>query len=109
HLERGGRRDLQSKVPARVLEALRKRLHDVLWRGTTPDNLVYEYVVKLFLAKIYDEKTTGTGQQYRFQILYSGNTRESAQKTFARISTLYTEAYGRYVASSLRDKAEPLD
>lgn len=109
HLARDGVRDLSLDTSASALDALRKRLHDVLWRGTTPDNLVYEYVVKLFLAKIFDEKTTRSGEQYRFQILYSGQTRETPQHTFSRISGLYIEAYSRYVASSPRDKAEPLD
>lgn len=109
HFEHGGSRDLESDVPATVLEGLRKRLHDVLWRGTTPDNLVYENVVKLFLAKTFDEKTTGAGNRYRFQIFYVGQERETPAQTFKRISTLYVEAYSRYVASSPRDKAEPLD
>jgi type I restriction enzyme M protein len=60
-LIKGGDRDLRHGLRQQELERYRKRMHDILWRGTRPDNLVYEYVVKLFLAKIFDEKSTNQG------------------------------------------------
>jgi len=97
HLVKGGANDLRPDVPQVDLDRLRKRLHDVLWRGTTPDNDVYEHVVRLFLAKIYDEKTTDEGDRYRFQRHFTGVQPESAQATFDRVQDLYREAYERYL------------
>ena len=97
HYVKGSGRDLRRDVTHADVEALRKRLHRVLWRGSKPDNLIYEYVVRLFLAKIYDEKTTPDGEPYRFQLLYTGSQRESAAETFKRISDVYLEAFDRYL------------
>jgi type I restriction enzyme M protein len=97
HLEKGTENDLRNDVSIADLDRLRKRMHNVLWRGSTPDNQVYDYVVRLFLAKIYDEKTREQGERYKFQIFYSGNDRETAEDTFARINELFVEAYDRYL------------
>lgn len=104
HLICGGERDLRSNVSFADLKRIQKRLHDVLWRGSTPDNTIYSYVVKLFLAKTHDEKTTNEGQKYKFQILYPANERESPEETFQNISDLYRVAYKKYMA--LPDEVE---
>jgi len=109
HLENGGVRDLRADVDVRALRKLRKRLHDVLWRGATPDNTIYAYVVKLFLAKIYDEQATNVGERYQFQIYYTGSRREDARETFARIDQRYRDAYERYLNVDGTTHAEPLN
>ena len=109
HYIRDGTRDLRQTVPQAELERLRKRLHDVLWHGSTPDNLIYEYVVKLFLAKIFDEKKTEAGAPYDFQRLYVGNTPESPRQMWGRIAQLYSDAYERYLNISGTDTPEPLN
>ncbi len=97
HLVNGGGVDLRVDVGGAELERLRKRLHDVLWRGSTPDNDIYEHVVKLFLAKIYDEKTTNGGERYEFQRCYVGVQPETTLRTFQRINDLYKRGYARYL------------
>jgi type I restriction enzyme M protein len=108
HYSSRGKRDLKRSASQAELDRLRKRLHDVLWRGSTPDNEVYEYVVKLFLTKIFDEKVTPRGQRYAFQRFYTGTTPESASKLFERISARYVEAFHRYLNVSGKELPEPL-
>jgi len=109
HFENGGKRDLRVDVGLPELDRLRKRLHDVLWRGSKPDNTIYAYVVKLFLAKIFDEKNTDKGKRYRYQIFYTGSTRESPVATFERIDALYREAYDRYLNLDGNSVPSPLN
>lgn len=61
HYTSQGPRDLKRSASQAELDRLRKRLHDVLWRGSTPDNQIYEYVVKLFLTKISTRRTPPLG------------------------------------------------
>ncbi|UEM18439.1 N-6 DNA methylase [Skermanella mucosa] len=103
YLVNGGPRDLRKDVSLIELKRVRKRLHDVLWRGSTPDNTIYAYVVKLFLAKTHDEKTMRPGGKYKFQIGYPGNQRETPSQTFSEINALYKVAYKKYM--SLPDDA----
>jgi type I restriction enzyme M protein len=108
HYERDGARDLEPSPSRQELEKLRVRLHNVLWRGSKPDNLIYEYVVKLFLAKIFDEKTTRSGERYRFQVYFTGTTRESTEVLFRRIDDLYLKAYDRYLNIDSKEQPQPL-
>jgi type I restriction enzyme M protein len=109
HYTAQGPRDLQQSASQAELDRLRKRLHDVLWRGSTPDNQIYEYVVKLFLTKIFDEKDTAVGQRYQFQRFYTGSSPETSAELFERISTRYQQAFNRYLNASGREAPEPLN
>src|ERR1700730_10864089 len=100
YLVNGGPRDLRPATGVPELTRIRKRLHDVLWRGATPDNTIYAYVVKIFLAKTHDEKTTNRGTRYRLQIKYPGNKREPSSQTFQNVSDLYKAAYRKYMGLS---------
>jgi type I restriction enzyme M protein len=109
HFVKGSPKDLREDVSPRELEAVRKRLHDVLWGGSTADNTIYAYLVRLFLAKIFDEKNTETNQAYKFQLLYKGNVREPVVETFVRVNSLYQDAYNRYLNINGQDPPEPLN
>ena len=59
----------KSSTPA-VFSRLREEIHDVIWGGGgTNNNEVFTYIVKLILCKIYDEKETVPGGEFRFQRL----------------------------------------
>ena len=109
HFTKGGAKSLRADIEIAELEKVRKRLHDVLWRGSKPDNMIYEHVVKLFLAKIYDEKTTNKRDRFRFQIYYQANKRENATETHGRIDSLYREAYDRYLNLDGQSRPSPLN
>lgn len=109
HLISGGERDLRTGLALTEMRRVQKRLHDVLWRGTTPDNVIYSYVVKLILAKTYDEKTVALGDEYQFQIKYVSNQRETPTTTFGRISELYKTAYRKYMSLTAADSVEGLN
>lgn len=109
HYQKGSARDLRTTFTQTELDRLRKRLHNVLWRGSTPDNVVFGYVVKLLLAKIFDEKTCEVGKDYRFQLRYHGRTREDPKETFSRINELYEEAFRRYLSVDGDRRTDPLN
>lgn len=109
HLVKDGERDLNQRVTSSELRRIQRRLHDVLWKGSTPDNKIYDQVIKLILAKSHDEKTTKSGAQYRFQIQYPSNTKENPKSTFQNINSLYIEAYRKYLNITKDDSVEGLD
>jgi type I restriction enzyme M protein len=108
HYKPDGPRHLEPSPSRQELERLRRRLHNVLWRGSKPDNQIYEYVVKLFLAKIFDEKDTDSGEPYRFQVFFKGTTRESSDALFRRINELYLDAYNCYLKVDGERSPQPL-
>ena len=72
---------------------LRSKLHNRLWAGSSADdNAIFYQLVKLFLAKIYDERTTRGGADFRFQVLKPYGIEESASIVFKRLDKLYTDA-----------------
>ena len=71
-----------------------------------PDNTIYVNLVKCLLAKIYDERTTKTGEEYRFQVLYNGGSPETAAEVFERVNKIYREAYKRYIAPDQSDQSD---
>ena len=90
--------DLRTDVGKEELERIRKDLHDLLWGGGRyQGNEIFNFVMKLFLAKIYSEKETEPGKAYDFQIYYENGNQEKAEKTHARINKLYKKALREYL------------
>ena len=93
-----GVRELDTKVPKSKFDLIRKDLHDVLWGGGgTNYNEVFVNLVKIFLAKIYDENNTGDEKPYTFQIEYKGKTPETSSEVFTKINILYLDACKNYL------------
>lgn len=88
---------LKPFIPRERLEKLRKKLHDTLWAGGKKEyNKIFFNLVKLVLAKVYDEKETQDGEIYKFQIVYvskNGTTIEDLEKTTENVSELYGKAF----------------
>lgn len=75
-------------------------LHDVIWGGGgTNSNEVFAILTKLLLCKIYDEKETSPGEEYKFQRKYVGSVAESANSVVERMNHLYKEAEESYLAT----------
>jgi len=88
---------LKPLIPKERLEKLRKKLHDTLWSGgKRGDNKIFFNLVKLVLAKVYDEKETQDGEIYKFQIVYiskNGGAEEDLLKTTENVNELYSRAF----------------
>jgi len=96
-----GIKDLDTKVPKFKFDLIRKDLHDVLWGGGgTNYNDVFVNLVKIFLAKIYDENNTADKMPYAFQIEYRGKTPERAEEVFRKINKLYLDGCKNYLGMS---------
>lgn len=68
---------------------IKQKLHDRLWRGgTRTDNKIFFNLLKLVIARIYDEKETENGKPYRFQ-LYYGEGFVDYEKVNGQIQELY--------------------
>ncbi len=93
---KGGLPDLRKDIEKEELERIRKDLHNVLWGGGRyHGNEIFNFVMKLFLAKIYDEKETE--KAYKFQIFYENGKAEKPEKTYKRVNELYKKALNRYL------------
>ena len=91
-------KDLEKNFSEEKLIKLQNELHDVLWGGGgTDDNEVFSSLTNLILAKIQDEDTTESGEEYKFQIqayeTENGQEEfETNEHLFKRINNLYREA-----------------
>lgn len=90
--------DLRKDVTKDELERIRKELHNFLWGGGRyTGNEIFNFIMKLFLAKIYDEKETVDNKAYKFQIFYENGKQEDAKKTSERVNELYKTALKKYL------------
>ncbi|MBE3065699.1 MAG: N-6 DNA methylase [Spirochaetes bacterium] len=99
----GELRPLDFEVTRFEFEGLRTELHDVVWGGGgTNNNAVFTHLVKLFLAKIYDEQTTASGDKYRFQRELHDGRPEDPESLFERMEKLYREAQREFLGYSAK-------
>lgn len=90
---------LREDVDERYFNSLTKELHDVIWSGGgTNNNEVFAVITRLFLCKIYDEKETRPGEEYRFQAWQDGDAIETPQSILNRMNDLFDSAQRSYLA-----------
>jgi len=93
-----GEKELDTTITKGKFDLLRKDLHDVLWGGGgTNYNEIFVDLVKIFLAKIYDENNTELGEPYGFQIEFKAGKPETSEKVFERINNLYKSGCKSYL------------
>lgn len=102
--------DLRRDVTKSELESIRRDLHNVLWGGGRyQGNEIFTFIMKLMLAKIYDEKETEEKKAYNFQIYYENGNSEKPDKVADRINNeLYQKALVTYLHYS-KSEAETKD
>jgi len=84
----GGQWELRS-VDLAALNAAFQRCHDAIWQGGRLNPAQsFDEMSKLLFTKYYDEKRTGAGEFYRFQI----GTNETEEIVASRIARLFEEA-----------------
>lgn len=98
-LVKGGKRDLRADISLDELDRIWRRLHDLLWGGHLDDNDAFEWVTRLLLSKVYDEKTVRDNEEYEFQLKYTEGVVEDKDETFERINGLYKKSVARYLKS----------
>jgi len=90
--------DLRTDATTTQLESIRRELHDVLWGGGRyQGNEIFQFIMKLFLAKIYDEKETEDRKAYQFQIYFENGKSETPDKLHKRINEIYQKALVKYL------------
>jgi type I restriction enzyme M protein len=98
---RPGEKNLDRKVTRDRFNFLRKDLHNVLWGGGGMNyNDIFSNLVKLFLAKIYDEETTREGKSYTFQIEFKDAKPEPPEEVYKKINKLFKQAQKEYLSYS---------
>lgn len=96
-------KNLDRKVTAEKFNFLRKDLHNVLWGGGGMNyNDVFSNLVKLFLAKIFDENTTSVGKPYTFQIEFKDGKPESPEEIYTKINKLFKQSQKEYLGYSTK-------
>ena len=92
-----GQTDLQTDLTRTDLTKMQKDFHNVLWGGAKMgDTDVFHNLLKMLLAKIYDEQTTEEGQAYRFQVELKDDEPETPSEITAKTNIIYQEALKRY-------------
>jgi len=94
-------RNLNRKVTRDRFNFLRKDLHNVLWGGGGMNyNDIFSNLVKLFLAKIFDEDTTPEGKPYAFQIEFKDGNPDSPEGVYRNINKLFKQSQKEYLGYS---------
>jgi len=103
---KGTENDLKVATTHKEFRALAKSFHQAFF-GEKQDTDLFKELLKLFIAKIFDERTTQTGDRYKFQICHHGRKEESNTDLFERIRLLYKNAYKRYIEPGIDDDEIP--
>lgn len=103
-------RPLRTDVAAAEFRRLQEELHDIVWGGGgTNNNDVFVMLVRLFLARVYDELETPPDTEYRFQRLeVAGGIPESPDQVVERMSALFLDAARDYLGYAESELAETM-
>lgn len=105
-----GEKNLDTRVSRNDFLALRRDLHNVLWGGGgTPDTDVFSNLVKLFLAKIYDEEFTPRGEPYAFQIIFKDGQPQPPSEVVSKLNSKNKLPSGQYEGILRRAQKEYLE
>jgi len=85
-------KNLNKTLTKNDFRILRKDFHDVLWGGGGNYNYIFSNLIKVFLAKIYDEYATSEGEAYKFQISYKDNKLETPLEVYGRVNKLLKDS-----------------
>jgi len=98
--------DLRANATTADFRAIATSFHAEFF-AEHPDTEIFANLVKLLLAKIYDERQRRPSEQYEFQVLQVNGREESAGSVFARVATLYERAYTAYIDPTAPDALDP--
>ena len=91
-------KNLDTKVKKDTFNYIRQDLHNVLYSGGEMFyNDIFSNLIRLFLAKIYDEEQAKPGEPYEFQIFYHNEEPEDTDNTFKRINNLFKISQKMYL------------
>ena len=94
---KGSDTDLRTDVTREEMTKLQKDFHNVLWGGAKMgDTDVFNNLLKMFLAKIYDEQNTAEGEAYQFQTELKDGSPENAEEILAKVNGIYEDALRHY-------------
>jgi type I restriction enzyme M protein len=92
-----GETDLATDLTREDLTRMQKDFHNVLWGGAKMgDTEVFNNLLKMLLAKIYDEHTTEEGRPYRFQVEVKDGEPETPSEITLKVNRVYQEALRQY-------------
>jgi type I restriction enzyme M protein len=76
---------------------LQKDFHNQLWGGAKMgDTDVFNNLLKMFIAKIYDERNTAEGEAYKFQTELKDGSPETAEEILIKVNGIYQDALRHY-------------
>lgn len=103
-LRKGTDRDL---VDIRDLQEINRNINaikNLVWRGKRKPEKAFNFIVRLIIAKIYDEMFTKQGDEYRFQI--RPEDKENLSRFTNRINEIYQNAQHHLAGIPLQDARE---
>lgn len=94
---KGSDTDLRTDVTRAEIAKLQNDFHNLLWGGAKMgDTDVFNNLLKMFIAKIYDEQTTEDGKAYKFQTELKDGDPETALEILGKVTERYQEALRHY-------------
>jgi type I restriction enzyme M protein len=94
---KGGEHDLRTDLTRIEFTRLQRDFHNRLWGGAKMgDTDVFKNLLKVFIAKIFDESGTEEGRAYRFQVELKDGQKETANEILAKVDRLYRDAMAHY-------------
>lgn len=94
---KGSNNDLRTDVTRDEMTKLQKDFHNQLWGGAKMgDTDVFNNLLKMFLAKIYDERNTAEGEPYKCQTELKDGSPETAEEILAKVNGVYQDALRHY-------------
>lgn len=100
---KGDIHDLKVNVTKKELDGLRWNIHNILYGGGKYQTELFFNLLGIFLAKIYDEKTTVNGEPYEFQIVYKNGEMETPEEIYSKVDNLYRRALKELIGYTEED------
>jgi len=88
----GSGRELRTDATTADLQSIAATFHAEFF-SEHADTEIFTHLVKMLLAKIYDERNTKNGHVYSFQVKQLNGREESAARVAERVEKLYVAAY----------------
>jgi type I restriction enzyme M protein len=94
---KGSDTDLRTDVTREEMTKLQKDFHNQLWGGAKMgDADVFNNLLKMFFAKIYDERNTAEEEAYKFQTELKDGSPEPAEEILTKVNSIYQDALRHY-------------
>jgi len=100
-LRKGTNKDLVDILDLQEINKNINAIKNLVWRGKRKPEKAFNFIVRLIIAKIYDEMITEQGGEYRFQV--RPDDKENLSRFVGRINEIYQNAQHQLAGIPLQE------